>query len=976
MKSLFGRLALSALCVWPSAAMAVPAFPGLITVTQPDGTALQVRMVGDEYGHYFLTPDGVAVVADGKRYCYARIEGAEAVSTAVEAHDAAQRSASEQALISEINTADVTAALGRRRVAAKRAIAQSGLGVSSTFVNTGSVKVLVILVQFSDVDFCTADGNTYFTNMLNQEGFSQDGCTGSATDYFRTASNGLFTPQFDVYGPVTLPNTRAYYGASDTKSAEMVTDAAKLLDSQINFKDYDANGDGYVDTVCLFFAGEGENTSGITDYVWPHQWTLSGAGLSARDDSTRLNNYICTNEATSSGACAGIGTFIHEFSHALGLPDLYSGDINTTPGYFDVMDWGCYLNSGHTPPTYSSFERNGMKWNSPQVLSTAAAEVELQPLDTSGECCLIPTSSNNEFFLLENRQLQGWDRYLPNHGLLVWHIDYDYDHSSGINSDASHGNIDIVEANCTPNRSDKSVQAGYTFPGTTGLTDFTASTTPALTTWAGTAINIPITSISENGTVISFDVSGGFPIKRQTVEATDATAVSSTGFTANWGALSTATGYYLTLKEGSSNEEIETAAFGSGTSVAIPYSWYKSFSASKYYSTEGFYGEASPSLKMETDGNFVRTRTYTADVTEISFWIRGYQNRDEDALLVEGNVDDEWVEIATINPLPTTGEVRTLSNIPAGVKQVRFTAQLNGYAGTIAFDDAVITAGGMPIVDGYNQLAVGNVTSKTITGLTPGMTYKYTLTATDAEGHSTAKASNGVTVTLPDDGSTVEPETPTAGYGVPSGNSYADNYLTAVSITPSNGDAFEQTWQAHPGSVYNRLGYIATARPGDQIALHLTANSLSSDTQSVWEDMRYCCAYIYTDWDCDYTLDIDEQYGEEYPAANVIANYATVMDINHTLTVPEDAAEGVSTVRIIYQNAWTPLNDGACSTNLEKGIAYDFIVDVSKTTGLNNADAIGSGQYFDLQGRRVASPERGLYIERTPSGRVAKRLIR
>ena len=43
-------LAAAAALLVPAAMQAVPAYPGLIKVTQKDGTQVEVRKVGDEYG--------------------------------------------------------------------------------------------------------------------------------------------------------------------------------------------------------------------------------------------------------------------------------------------------------------------------------------------------------------------------------------------------------------------------------------------------------------------------------------------------------------------------------------------------------------------------------------------------------------------------------------------------------------------------------------------------------------------------------------------------------------------------------------------------------------------------------------------------------------------------------------------------------------------------------------------------------------
>jgi hypothetical protein len=51
---------------------------------------------------------------------------------------------------------------------------------------------------------------------------------------------------------------------------------------------------------------------------------------------------------------------------------------------------------------------------------------DMKSLQNDGECYVIYNKGNkNEYFLLENRQLEGWDASLPAAGLMILHCDYD-----------------------------------------------------------------------------------------------------------------------------------------------------------------------------------------------------------------------------------------------------------------------------------------------------------------------------------------------------------------------------------------------------------------------------------------------------------------------------------------------------------------------------------------------------------------------
>ena len=80
--------------------------------------------------------------------------------------------------------------------------------------------------------------------------------------YFETSSHGLFTPQFDVVGPVTLPESQDYYGKDegskkDINFTQFCLDAIAAVDDQIDFNVYDNDGNGTAELVCIIYAGYG-----------------------------------------------------------------------------------------------------------------------------------------------------------------------------------------------------------------------------------------------------------------------------------------------------------------------------------------------------------------------------------------------------------------------------------------------------------------------------------------------------------------------------------------------------------------------------------------------------------------------------------------------------------------------------------------------------------------------------------------------
>lgn len=497
-----------------------PAKPGVIKeVTQPDGSTIQVKVIGDEHFHYYTDINDQPLWPDEngrlQRVSYDKIE----------------RIAAER----------ITPRMEQRRIASTAttyAVSDEtwrGVGLfDEKFPHTGDPHTLIILVEFSDVKFTVKNPKEYYISFLNEEGFSQDKGTGSCRDYFTSVSMGQFTPYFDVYGPVTV-NSQAYYGANDRwgndlRPEQMVIDACKALDSEIDFSQYDTNNDGAVDNIYIFYAGQGEADYGSEDTIWPHQWELSAAGKSFKLDGKTINKYGCCNE-WGYNKVDGIGAFCHEFGHVIGLPDLYSystssTDYKATPGSWDIMDSGSYNNDSRTPPSYSAFERNALGWIDLEVLS-ADKEYVLEQLNESNKGYIVPTNKSNEFFLFENRQKTGWDKYIPGHGMLIWHIDYNRSvwFNNSVNDKASHQYVDIEEANGKVNNLSTTTMAGYSWPGTSKKTEFSDVTTPNMLTWAGKESGLIISNISEANSVIKFKVLSTSGIEDITTDATDEVGV-------------------------------------------------------------------------------------------------------------------------------------------------------------------------------------------------------------------------------------------------------------------------------------------------------------------------------------------------------------------------------------------------------------------------------------------------------------------
>ena len=524
MKRILLSLLASGVC---AGAMAIPAYPGFVAFTQPDGTVINIKMVGDEHAHMVYTEGGMLLVNVDGGYEYAKFdeEGFPLGSGILAKPDnevmarklKLQPTEKLDKWTEKINAERILSLneMGSKRRIATRSeeegendgVVPSNFGRWDVdFPLFGDQKGLVVLVEFEDVAFEHSDLD-YFQRMLNQEGFSDYGAVGSARDWFISNSNGQFRPEFDVYGPVKLPNDRRYYGRNDyrgrdPRAYEMIIDACQLLDEEVDFSQYDRDGNGFIDNVFVFYAGEGEHESGIADAVWPHSWDIVSAKPDEKYifDGVRLNDYACSCEYFSRyGRVDGFGTFVHEFSHVMGLPDLYATVINFSvpfsPGSWSVMDSGSYNNEGLTPCNYSSFEKCALGWLDFKPLTEGV--IEIPELASSNVAYALPTEKPEEFYFFENRQQVGNDQFLPGHGMVAWHVYYIQDvwERNVINNIDLRQYVDLIEAD---NEKSDETRDGDSFPGAANVTSFGFKTTPRLGSWNKKQLAFDIEDIAES----------------------------------------------------------------------------------------------------------------------------------------------------------------------------------------------------------------------------------------------------------------------------------------------------------------------------------------------------------------------------------------------------------------------------------------------------------------------------------------------
>lgn len=459
-------------CITAAFMFAKPAKRGPIVTTQADGTETVIYQHGDEHFHWTTNAQGewIAQDKDGQW---------QTVPALTEEQIAVRRAESRY-----------TKSASKRR----RKPAATMVGSPTNIAERG----LVILVNFSDLEFQTSQAE--MDSMHNGLNYTRDysysdrygtyniHAEGSARRYFQDASFGQYVPKFDVVGPVTVSQKYSYYGGNDRydedlRPWEMVYEACNLVKAEydLDFSQYDNDGDGVMDYVYVIYAGYGEADGGGDDTIWPHSYWLTAAGYNLKIDGVLVDTYACGSELSfTSKHHEGIGTFVHEFSHVLGLPDFYATNnaSHRTLGDWDVMDYGPYNNDGNNPPTYSGYERFFFGWATPRILSDAAT-VYLHDLLTTNEVLLVSETGEHNlkgadpnpttFYILENRQQTNiWDEHLAGHGMMLTKINYSSIKWNGNTTNNTENNlgVDIIEAKAnsssTINRASDLYPAGAT----------------------------------------------------------------------------------------------------------------------------------------------------------------------------------------------------------------------------------------------------------------------------------------------------------------------------------------------------------------------------------------------------------------------------------------------------------------------------------------------------------------------------------
>jgi len=336
---------------------------------------------------------------------------------------------------------------------------------------------LVVLVDFNDIQMQKTD------EFWRDRVFSLD--VDSVNRYYNETTYGThqFLPAAETYEVendgvvhVTLARNHPDAGRDTWSVSRCVIDAVTAADPHVDFAAFDANGDGVLDSdelhLAVVLAGyEASDSRAARPSIWAHANLGGLSWQDCRPDGVQLTTYIAQGELINDTVGPnGIGTVAHELGHCLGLPDLYdTTGASIGLGTSSLMANGAGLSCGETmdgssPAHLDPWSLIQIGAREPQVV-TEDATVTLHGSNTPDyNIVKVPiTDDGSQYFLLENRITEGYDRGLKDDrhrggaasGVAIYHVDewvidvWDtaiYGTNRGVNSNYLRKAVDLEES--------------------------------------------------------------------------------------------------------------------------------------------------------------------------------------------------------------------------------------------------------------------------------------------------------------------------------------------------------------------------------------------------------------------------------------------------------------------------------------------------------------------------------------------------
>lgn len=439
-------------------------------IEQPDGTRIKVRVRGDEFQGWTETMDGYTIVANPATgyFEYATVDAKGKLvpsglrvlpdTTAPGAQAAGlppkglrpSRDVGKEAFQRE-----TIESILQQRIEAGRPKARSPSGTWSPVPVSGTRRMLVILLNFSD-EMIGPDANRYWYDILFNP------AANSVVKYYADNSWGKLSIQpvahtqpsspngiVTVTLPIPHPNCKTdRQGSCDYDTESTVINAALAAATPwVNFAALDTNGDGKItrDEALFYFIWSGYDASAtpLTPSVWAHAWSGDGVSVSGKT----VPVWAINGEYKDRAVRMGMGVVTHELGHQMGgLPDLYdTGSSNKGLGMFSVMaagSWGAKEGEegGTTATGLDAWSRQYLGWTTLQTPTSGQKAKLVSGLASQSSAYMLINEaiSSGEYWLVENRPPLSWDAgiwvgFNPGYpdappvnwpgGLLVQHID-------------------------------------------------------------------------------------------------------------------------------------------------------------------------------------------------------------------------------------------------------------------------------------------------------------------------------------------------------------------------------------------------------------------------------------------------------------------------------------------------------------------------------------------------------------------------
>ena len=486
---------------------AISAYPNCIPIVS-GGDTIFITLKGDENCKYATDEEGYTLLSSDKGWCYASID--KYGNAIISNYLLAPKQKRSYQTIQFLQTTP-KGIVPNRNGGIINKIGFNDPESSRKKPAIGLRKALIILMQFKDTRF--SKNSEDFNRLFNENNYHEDGAIGSVNDYYKWSSYGQLDLKSDILGPYTARQNMSYYGrnegvgGNDINPYELFSEALENAVKEVNLADYDADGDGYVDNIHIIYAGYGEEAGASSNAIWAHEMTFRTITV----QGMKIDRYSCAPElrGNKGSGISRIGPHCHEIGHALGAMDYYDTDYETGGSYqgtgkWDVMASGSWNNEGIAPADFNPYVKiYNFGWTSAQELKSDTIN-KIDISSVKDNIYQINTGTNNDFFLLENRDGSYFHSAEPGKGLLIFHIGPNLEsreYTNTINSTYPQ-QCYVVCASSKYKQPTSSVNsygdinsAGCPYPGVLNNTEFSGKSTPAALTFGGKDTGISLSDI-------------------------------------------------------------------------------------------------------------------------------------------------------------------------------------------------------------------------------------------------------------------------------------------------------------------------------------------------------------------------------------------------------------------------------------------------------------------------------------------------